>query len=80
MNERNNAIGDCSILNLEKFKWRADASLNSPLLAFHTMASAYSLDLLGKKSSIFKVPPKKVTRAGHFIKKPGLYIFGGMDA
>jgi N-acetylneuraminic acid mutarotase len=74
LNQKNNLLGDCALLNLEKKTWKSIRIEGPAENAFQT-----SVAVLGKEQrnneSIYKVMEGEGK-----IKRPGIYIFGGVGS
>ena len=74
LNQKNNLLSDCALLNLEKKTWKS-IYIDGPVEnAYQT-----SLSILGTEEksfvSIYKVPVQTKS-----VKRPGIYIFGGIGS
>lgn len=75
LNQKNNLLNDCALLNIEKSVWKS-IYLEGPVEnAFHTSVSVLNQDQKSFRS-IYEVPFSCLNK----VQKPGIYIFGGIGS
>lgn len=75
LNQKNNLLSDCALLNLQKNTWKSIFLEGPKENAFHIACSVLNPD---QKSnfSIYHIKSSVINR----VTKPGIYIFGGIGA
>ena len=73
LNQKNNLLSDCALLNLQKNTWKSIFLEGPEENAFHTAASVVNSDQK-HYTSIYRIPLSLSSR----VKSPGIYIFGGI--
>jgi N-acetylneuraminic acid mutarotase len=73
LNQKNNLLSDCALLNLEKKTWKSIYIEGLKENAFHTCVSVLNADQISN-SSIYDIPQSNINK----VSQPGFYMFGGI--
>lgn len=75
LNQKNNLLDDCALLNLEKNTWKSIYLEGPTENAFQTSVTVLNEDQKNL-TSIYHISPSIYNK----VKKPGIYIFGGIGS